>query len=718
MPATPSTEVGRNGEKHEVKVTGKVGDSVAIQKSILKEDWNRYRVVAQGYQFQHFINNIKTVEVMDNDPRGRRAAGFFALQLHVGPPMTVQFRNIRMKQLSTIASGAVPAAGILDAPANKSLKYSSQVHGASKQQLIAWGESLPEGYRPSWISVRATEKQPLFDAIAIESADRGDWNLEFLNNENKEARASFEKQRGARRIEVYNVFKNPVEFEKLVVWSNGEHTAWSNRGKEFFAARVQADSPTTNGLQRQRRSNGVTETWLPSGLCSHDEHYSLLTTWQPYGDCQAELSLSYDELLSKVDEYRKKGWRPHIVDSILYSSPQRYLAIFVDNPRTEKWDFSPRLKTNEYRQQLSTVDSKGGCPRCVCSQEENGEIYYSVVWDFPVNPKVKAPPIADDDFQAVAPFNTARAKKYQEACAAHLKLPVEYTNSIGMKFRLIPSGTFTIGSSPEQIAAAKPQLHTSYESNRPERADSEGPQRVVTLTRPFYLGTTEVTQSQFLHVVGSNPSVYSPTGDASEKVGQTDRSNSPAENISWLATGEFCNRLSVHEKLDSAYTITPQLITQTGTGGYRLPTEAEWEFACRAGTTLQFWCGHSEDLLVEVAWFRENNPNYFPSDVAKLRPNPFGLYDMHGNVWEWVHDCWRADAYESWTGAAAVDPRVDTAPEDRRVMRGGDFALSAEEARSACRDAYPHDTTFHDAGFRVALSVDAVRQMQTREQAK
>ncbi len=219
-------------------------------------------------------------------------------------------------------------------------------------------------------------------------------------------------------------------------------------------------------------------------------------------------------------------------------------------------------------------------------------------------------------------------------------------------------------------------------------------------------------------MIGENPSYYATTGGGSELVGQIDRSNSPVENMSWLATGEFCMRLSVGEKLDSAYVITPQLITQTGNGGYRLPTEAEWEFACRAGTTFQFWCGDSEDLLAKVAWFRGNNPHGFPSDVAKLSPNPFGLHDMHGNVWEWVHDCWRADTYQDWTGPAAVNPRGDTAPEDRRVIRGGDCFLSADESRSACRDGYPLNSLFHDVGFRVALSVDAVRQMLAREQAK
>ncbi len=322
--------------------------------------------------------------------------------------------------------------------------------------------------------------------------------------------------------------------------------------------------------------------------------------------------------------------------------------------------------------------------------------------------------LSTDPVPAVAPFTADQASEYQEAWARYLSLPVEYTNSIGMKFRLIPLGRFTMGSSPEEIAAAKPDLHTRYEETRPARADSEGPQQVVTLTKPFYLGTTEVTQSQFLMVVGRNPSHYSATGEASNKAAKVDRSDTPAENMSWIDTGEFCDRLSSHEKLISAYrSDNPAMITQTGTGGYRLPTEAEWEFACRAGTTTLFWSGNDEESLRKVAWYGGNNPNDFPSPVGKLPANPFGLFDVHGNVWEWVHDGWNLEAYRKMTGAAATDPRIDTADEERRVIRGGDFYLSAAEARSSCRDGYPLDSRFHDLGFRVALSVDAVKQLQS-----
>jgi len=616
----------------------------------------------------------------------------------------VELEAAKMPQLEDMKTASIP-------DPNAKLKGFSQVHGVTKDELVTWSESLPKNLRPSWISVRTKSDLPLFDAVATTNSEQEEWKLQFFDTGNPSDAALFEKLRFEYQIVAYSAYKEEGQSNmQAVLWGKATKelwTAWWNGSQEFIGEKIRAYR------ERQVDSNGVALRLLPSSLIANDFHYQLLQTYMPGDQCEAALNLGYEELLAKMDEYRAKDWRPHIVNAINYIDSPRYFAVFVDNPRSERWKFSPHMKTAEYRAELLRADSEGGRPRCVFSREENGEAVYSVVWDYPVNLKAKAPPIADDDFQAVAPFNAARAKKYQEACAAHLKLPVEYTNSIGMQFRLIPPGTFTIGSSPEQIATAKPHLHTSYESNRPERAGSEGPQRVVTLTKPFYLGTTEVTQSQFLQVVGTNPSYYSPTGDGGEKVGQKDRSNSPVENMSWLATGEFCNRLSEHEKLEWAYRITPRLITQTGTGGYRLPTEAEWEFACRAGTTLQFWCGHSDDSLMDVAWFRGNNPNGFPSEVAKLQPNPFGLYDMHGNVWEWVHDCWRPDTYENWTGPAAVDPRVDTAPEDRRVMRGGDFFLSAEEARSACRDGYPHDAAFHDAGFRVALSVDAVRQMLT-----
>ncbi len=315
---------------------------------------------------------------------------------------------------------------------------------------------------------------------------------------------------------------------------------------------------------------------------------------------------------------------------------------------------------------------------------------------------------------AVAPFTADQAAKHQQAWASYLKLPVEHTNSVGMKFRLIPPAKFSMGSTAEQIAAAKPHLDVSQDAARPDRIESEGPQQVVTLTRPFYLGITEVTQLQYKTVTGQNPSAYSPEGRRKESVGNEDWSNAPVESVKWINTVDFCNQLSIREKTDSAYHITPNLITQTSVGGYRLPTEAEWEFACRAGTNTLFSSGDDDESLKKIAWFSGNNTNAKPKPVAQLLPNPFGLFDMHGNAWEQVHDAWQPDSYQRLSGAAAVDPRVDVGVDGSRIVRGGSHWMSSVECRSACRDIVAEGDYWGATGFRVALSVDAVRQLQTR----
>src|SRR5581483_10009311 len=109
----------------------------------------------------------------------------------------------------------------------------------------------------------------------------------------------------------------------------------------------------------------------------------------------------------------------------------------------------------------------------------------------------------------------------------------------------------------------------------------------------------------------------------------------------------------------------------TGADGYRLPTEAEWEFACRAGTTTLFWSGDDGESLAKAAWYGANNTTSTVKPVGTLAPSPFGLFDMHGNVWEWVEDGWDPLAYPKRGGAAARDPRSDATLEGRRVIRGG-----------------------------------------------
>ena len=146
---------------------------------------------------------------------------------------------------------------------------------------------------------------------------------------------------------------------------------------------------------------------------------------------------------------------------------------------------------------------------------------------------------------------------------------------------------------------------------------------------------------------------------------------------------------------------------------YRLPTEAEWEFACRAGTTTLFHTGNDPATLTDAAWIFEENGRY-PKPVGSKQPNAFGLSDMHENVSEWVHDAWQPDFYQLSRDAGAVDPRCDTGIDERRIVRGGNYVFSWAEARSACREAYwAKSDRYWVNGFRVALSVEAVAALRS-----
>jgi formylglycine-generating enzyme required for sulfatase activity len=171
-------------------------------------------------------------------------------------------------------------------------------------------------------------------------------------------------------------------------------------------------------------------------------------------------------------------------------------------------------------------------------------------WDLPY----EAPP------PAIAPFDADTARKHQEAWAEYLGTPVEFENSIGMKFALIPPGEFDMGSTEEEIARL---MEEARAANQPDwyidRLSAEAPRHRVRITKPFYLGATEVTQAEYERVMGTNPSRHE--GDLSL----------PVEMILWSDADEFCRRLG-------------ELTPDPANPGYRLPSEAEWEYACRAGT--------------------------------------------------------------------------------------------------------------------------------------
>lgn len=238
----------------------------------------------------------------------------------------------------------------------------------------------------------------------------------------------------------------------------------------------------------------------------------------------------------------------------------------------------------------------------------------------------------------------------------------EITNSIGMKLKLIPAGEFLMGA-PKSDGDAN---------------DSEKPQHKVRITKSFYLGVTEVTQAEYEKVMGKNPSTFSKEGKRADRVSGEDTSRHPVERVRWQDAVEFCKRLSAKEGAT-----------------YRLPTEAEWEYACRAGTTTRFCFGNDEESLGNYAWFRENSKRK-THPVGQKKPNAWGLYDMHGNVFEWCQDCFDV----SYGSERAVTDPKRLAGGFGRLLRGGSFVGTAGALRSTYRNYNRPSDRDRNYGFR------------------
>jgi tetratricopeptide (TPR) repeat protein len=211
----------------------------------------------------------------------------------------------------------------------------------------------------------------------------------------------------------------------------------------------------------------------------------------------------------------------------------------------------------------------------------------------------------------------------------------------------------------------------------------EKPVHQVTVSG-FYMGKYEVTQKEYRELMGTNPSNFK--GD-----------NLPVENVSWHEAIEYCNKRSRKEGLTAAYTVNGTNVTwNRNANGYRLPTEAEWEYACRAGTTTAYNTGAS--INDNIGWYGDNSGDK-THPVGQKPANAWSLYDMHGNVWEW---CW--DRYGDYSSGAQMDP-VGASSGPDRVSRGGGWRDYAVVARSAYRD--PISPTFQSSslGFRLARSV-------------
>ena len=199
----------------------------------------------------------------------------------------------------------------------------------------------------------------------------------------------------------------------------------------------------------------------------------------------------------------------------------------------------------------------------------------------------------------------------------YLKVPVVQTNSLGMKLVLIPPGEFDMGSTEEQVAWLVADGRTKSVPDQElyiQQLPAEAPKHRVRITKPFYMGLCEVTQTQYESVMGINPSKFK--GDA----------NRPVERMTWDQASAFCRKLGELPGEQSAGAV------------YRLPTEAEWEYACRAGTTTSWYGTDYEAAVLQQAWIRAN-AGQTTHPVGQKAPNAWGLYDMHGNVFEWCQDC-------------------------------------------------------------------------------
>jgi formylglycine-generating enzyme required for sulfatase activity len=244
----------------------------------------------------------------------------------------------------------------------------------------------------------------------------------------------------------------------------------------------------------------------------------------------------------------------------------------------------------------------------------------------------------------------------------------DFTNSIGIKFKQIPSGSFMMGTKPPRCPKDDPfTSKNEYKNCISSISSDELPYHKVRV-KSFYMATTEVTQLQYFKIMRENPAEFKTV-----KLGY-DSSNNPVENVSWNDAKEFIKKLNKKE----------------GINKYRLPTEEEWEYAARAGSSGKWFFGDNESKLKKYAWYSYSSKNKSKTHpVAKKKPNKWGLYDIYGNVQEWTSSCftedYNKDCYNNY-----------------KSIRGGSWFYDAKYTRSAIRFYYSPNFRDLDNGFRLA----------------
>jgi formylglycine-generating enzyme required for sulfatase activity len=260
------------------------------------------------------------------------------------------------------------------------------------------------------------------------------------------------------------------------------------------------------------------------------------------------------------------------------------------------------------------------------------------------------------------------------------KIAVALGGGVKLEMVLIPAGKFTMGSPAKEE----------------DRIDDEGPQHEVEITRPFYLGIYPVTQGQWKQVMGNNPSWFSANGKGKGEVVGLDTSDFPVETVSWNDAVAFCKKVSELPEEKRAGRV------------YRLPTEAEWEYSCRGGAKSYQVFSFGNSLSSTQANFNGNFPYGGAAKgpylgrtckVGSYKPNGFGLFDMHGNIWQWCADWYDAKYYSN---SPRQDPR-GPAEGSLRVVRGGCWRINGLSCRSAFRLWIVPGYRFDLLGVRLAL---------------
>lgn len=427
------------------------------------------------------------------------------------------------------------------------------------------------------------------------------------------------------------------------------------------------------------------------GIDCHIDQYELApANWLSWMERQIReanfVLIICTEIYCRRFEQREKrpsgvGWEGGVITTELYESQQDKAAKFIpivfsvdDNQHV------PLLLRHAHRHQINIEKLDAKNPRADLSTEN----LYRHLAGMPrvvkpkLGPKIVLPPINVQEeiaenveginlkemmpgLSAIKYGNELTLQKLESDSPPKIQLatPIpamvhqNFTEDLGKGVKLemiaIPGGSFLMGSE-------------DFENTRPVHP--------VKLS-PFHIGKYQVTQAQWQAVIGNNPSQFK--GD-----------NLPVERVSWDVAVEFCEKLS----------------KQTG-NKYRLPTEAEWEYACLAGSTGKYCFGDDESLLKDYAWFGEDVFKGSTHPVGQKKPNNWGLYDMHGNVWEWCQDWYDANYYvELSKQGEAVDPQ-GPANGKSRVLRGGSWLDSQLYARAVCRDGSHPSARDSAFGFRV-----------------